>query len=78
MPGSAQHRLGQPVCLPLGDRVILEPDEPGVATISKISTISTISMQVRTMVNGKTICQVTEEIKEDAENMPTETKEAPM
>ena len=43
VPGSAQHRLGQPVCFPLGDRVILEPDEPGVATISKISTISTIS-----------------------------------
>ena len=46
--------------------------------ISKISTISTISMQVRTMVNGKTICQVAAEIKDDAENMPTETKEAPM
>ena len=42
------------------------------------STISTISTQVRTVVNGKTICQVAAEIKEDAENMPTETKEAPM
>ena len=40
--------------------------------------ISTISTQVRTVVNGKTICQVAAEIKEDAENMPTETKEAPM
>ena len=33
-PGSPQHRLGQPVCLPLGDWVILEPDEPGVAITS--------------------------------------------
>jgi len=36
------------------------------------------TVKVRTVVNGKTICQVAAEIKEDAENMPTETKEAPM
>ena len=36
------------------------------------------TIKVRTVVNGKTICQVSAEIKEDAENLPTETKEAPV
>ena len=31
-----------------------------------------------TVVNGKTICQVSEDIEKDQENMPTETQEAPM
>ena len=36
------------------------------------------TVKVRTVVNGKTICQVSEEIGENAENLPTETQEAPM
>ena len=36
------------------------------------------TIKVRTVVNGKTICQVSAEIKEDAEDLPTETKEAPV
>ena len=35
-------------------------------------------VKVRTVVNGKTICQVSEDIAKDQENMPTETQEAPM
>lgn len=38
----------------------------------------TYTVKVRTVVNGKTICQVSAEIKEDKEDMPTETKEAPV
>ena len=38
----------------------------------------TYTVKVRTVVNGKTICQVAAEIKEDKEDMPTETKEAPV
>ena len=56
VPGSAQHRLGQPVCLPLGDRVILEPDEPGVATISEISTISIVSTMCTAGTRGGCGC----------------------
>ena len=36
------------------------------------------TVKVRTVVNGKTICQVSQEIAENAENLPTETQEAPM
>ena len=36
------------------------------------------TVKVRTVVNGKTICQVSEDIEKDQENMPTETQEAPM
>jgi len=36
------------------------------------------TVKVRTVVNGKTICSVSEDIEKDQENMPTETQEAPM
>ena len=35
-------------------------------------------VKVRTVVNGKTICQVSEDIAKDQENLPTETQEAPI
>ena len=33
------------------------------------------TVKVRTVVNGKTICQVSEDIEKDQENMPTETQD---
>ena len=51
-PGSPQHRLGQPVCLPLGDWVILEPDEPGVPMKSITSMIYNVHCRDPRRVQG--------------------------
>ena len=48
------------------------------ASFSGLKQDGKYTIKVRTVVNGKTICQVSAEIKEDTENMPTETKEAPI
>ena len=48
------------------------------ASFRGLKSEGTYTVKVRTVVNGKTICQVAAEIKEDKEDMPTETKEAPV
>ena len=48
------------------------------ASFRGLKSEGTYNVKVRTVVNGKTICQVAAEIKEDKEDMPTETKEAPV
>ena len=48
------------------------------ASFKGLKKDGTYTVKVRTVVNGKTICQVAAEIREDKEDMPTETKEAPV
>ena len=49
-----------------------------LATFTGLKKDVNYTIKVRTVVNGKTICHVREEIKTDAENLPTETQEAPV
>ena len=49
-----------------------------LATFTGLKKDVDYTIKVRTVVNGKTICHVREEIKTDAENLPTETQEAPV
>ena len=44
-----------------------------LATFTGLKKDVDYTIKVRTVVNGKTICHVREEIKTDAENLPTET-----
>jgi len=49
-----------------------------LATFTGLKKDVNYTIKVRTVVNGKTICHVREQIKTDAENLPTETQEAPV